>query len=174
MRIAKLSAAEIRPYRALMLEAYVSAPDAFTSTAEERAAEPDSWWARRLEDPSGKTASFGAYEGDELVGTVALEFESKPKTRHKALLIGMYVKPTARGAGVGAALIKEALAFVAARREIKVVTLTVTHGNTSAMRLYESAGFKQFGIEPMAILGRAGYLSKVHMWRQVGGGEAAA
>ena len=35
--------------------------------------------------------AFGDFEGSSLVGTVALEFSAKPKTKHKALVIGMYV-----------------------------------------------------------------------------------
>jgi hypothetical protein len=80
-------------YRTLMLEAYAEAPDAFTSTPEERAAEPESWWVKRIADSSGLSAAFGAYIEGSLVGTAALEFSAKPKTRHKALLIGMYVRP---------------------------------------------------------------------------------
>jgi len=48
-----------------------------------------------------------------------------------------------------------------------VLTLTVTQGN-------KSVGFKEFGVEPMAIRGSAGYLAKVHLWVQVQGGDAAA
>ena len=40
MRIAPLTASDAPQYRELMLEAYVQAADAFTSTAEERANEP--------------------------------------------------------------------------------------------------------------------------------------
>jgi hypothetical protein len=62
-----------------------------------RAAEPDSFWIKRIADPTGMSAAFGAYESQELVGTVALEYSAKPKTKHKALVIGMYVTPEARG-----------------------------------------------------------------------------
>ena len=86
-----------------MLEAYELAADAFTSTAEERAAEPEAFWAKRIADPSGLSAAFGAFEGQELIGTVALEFAAKPKTKHKALVIGMYVTPGARSTGAGRA-----------------------------------------------------------------------
>ncbi|MBI5720321.1 MAG: GNAT family N-acetyltransferase [Burkholderiales bacterium] len=175
MRVALLSADHVQPYRVLMLEAYALSPDAFTSTAEERAAEPDSWWARRLADPSGLTAAFGAFSGEELVGTVALEFSNKPKTRHKGQLIGMYVKPQARGTGVGRLLVQAALSYAAARPGVEVLTLTVTQGNVPAESLYSSLGFKLFGVEPMALRVASGYLAKVHMWALLrGGAETAA
>ena len=55
---------------------------------------------------------------------------------------------------------------MAAKRRpgIQVVTLTVTEGNAPAIRLYESFGFKAFGVEPMAIAMPGGFKSKVHMW----------
>ena len=96
MRIALLQPADVQQYRELMLEAYELAADAFTSTAEERAAEPTSYWVKRIADPSGLSAAFGAFDGQKLIGTVALEFSAKPKTKHKALVIGMYVAPAAR------------------------------------------------------------------------------
>jgi len=173
MLVALLTAEDAAIYRALMLDAYATAPDAFTSTPEERAAEPEAWWVKRLADPSGQTAAFGAFDETGLVGTIALEFSAKPKTRHKGHLIGMYVKPEARGAGVGRLLVERALAYAAERRGLRTLTLTVTQGNVSAERLYRSVGFEAFGVEPMAILGAAGYLAKVHMWVEVRGGETA-
>ena len=104
MHAALLKASDATQYRKLMLHAYEFAADAFTTTAAERAAEPESFWVKRIADPSGLSLAFGTFEGQELVGTVALEFSAKPKTKHKALVIGMYVSPEARGTGAGRAL----------------------------------------------------------------------
>jgi len=97
MNVARLAASDAARYRALMLHAYEVAADAFTSTPEERAAEPESWWVKRIADPSSLSVSFGAFHGDELVGTATIEFAAKPKTKHKAHLIGMFVSESARG-----------------------------------------------------------------------------
>jgi len=167
MRIALLQPSDAPPYRELMLQAYELAADAFTSTADERAAAPDAWWIQRIADPSGMTAAFGAFEGERLVGTVALEFSSKPKTRHKALVIGMYVSPEARRCGAGKALLAAALAHARGRAGTLMLTLTVTQGNEAAIRLYRAAGFEAFGTEPMAILTPGGYRGKVHMWHRL-------
>lgn len=147
-----------------MLHAYEAAADAFTSTAEERTTESESWWVRRIADPAGLSAAFGAFEGGELVGAVTVEFASRPKTKHKAHLIGMFVSESARGRGVGKALVAAAVNCARARDGILVVTLTVTEGNAPATRLYEASGFKTFGVEPMAIATSSGLKSKVHMW----------
>ena len=170
MRVALLHPSDAPQYRSLMLEAYELAADAFTSTPEERAAEPESFWVKRIADPTGMSAAFGAFRGRKLVGTVALEFSAKPKTRHKALVIGMYVSPQARGSAAGRALIEASIKYAEAKEGILLLNLTVTDGNELAIRLYRSAGFEAFGTEPMAILTPGGLRAKVHMQRVIGRG----
>jgi GNAT superfamily N-acetyltransferase len=167
MHVTLLQASHAERYRSLMLEAYVQAADAFTSTAEERAAEPPAFWVKRIADPSGLSAGWGAFEGEDLVGTVALEFSSKPKTRHKGLVVGMYVTDAARRSGAGRALLRALIAHAHSRADLQLLTLTVTEGNAPAVKLYASEGFEVFGVEPMAILTPGGYRGKVHMWRRL-------
>ena len=116
---------------------------------------------------------MGAFHEGNLVGTVTIEFSAKPKTRHKARLIGMFVHESCRGLGAGASLVRAALASAQARSEVRLVTLTVTEGNAAAIGLYDRCGFRAFGTEPMAIATRAGYKAKVHMWLPIGGSTAA-
>jgi ribosomal protein S18 acetylase RimI-like enzyme len=174
MRIVPLQPSDATQYRALMLEAYELAADAFTTTAAERTAEPESFWIKRIADPNGMGLALGAFEGNELVGTVALEFSAKSKTRHKAVLIGMYVTPNARRTGAGRSLVTAAVSCAQARDGILLVTLTVTEGNAPAITLYSSAGFQAFGIEPLAIHTPSGYKGKVHMWLPVAAVAPAA
>ena len=174
MRIALLKASNATQYRTLMLQAYELAADAFTSTAAEREAEPESFWVKRIADPSGMSAVFGAFEGQELVGTVALEFSAKTKTKHKASVIGMYVSPAARGTGAGRALLQALVEYARAREGTLQLTLTVTEGNAPAVNLYTSAGFQSFGVEPMAILAPGGYKAKNHMWLSLQSNASAA
>lgn len=174
MRITVLTASDAPQYRELMLEAYVQAADAFTSTAEERANEPLSWWAHRIASASGLGQSCGAFLAEQLVGAVALEYSAKPKTRHSALVIGMYVKPVARRLGAGAMLMQAAIAAARARPGLRMLRLTVTQGNEAAIRLCESVGFCAWGVEPMAILTPSGHKAKVHMSMDLGGGTETA
>jgi RimJ/RimL family protein N-acetyltransferase len=164
MHVAPLAASDAKRYRELMLHAYAAAPDAFTSTPEERAAEPESFWVKRIADPSGMSFALGAFHDDKLVGTVTIEFSSKPKTRHRAKLIGMFVHESCRGLGAGAKLVEAALSAARGRPHIRVVTLSVTDGNAAAIALYERSGFRVFGTEPMALATPEGYKGKVHMW----------
>ena len=168
MHVVALGPSDVARYRELMLHAYAAAPDAFVATPQERAGEPESWWLKRVADPSGLGAALGAFHAGNLVGTVTLEFSARPKTRHKAQLIGMFVRESFRGVGAGASLVHAALACARARAEVRVLTLTVTEGNAAAISLYERCGFRAFGTEPMAIATPAGYKAKVHMWLPIG------
>jgi GNAT superfamily N-acetyltransferase len=164
-RVQRLGEAEVDAYRALMLEAYAQSPDAFTSTPAERAALPREGWLRRLGVGGGDQAAFGVLLADgTLAGAVAVEGESREKTRHKALLIGMYVPERHRGHGFGRALVQAVLDHAAARPGTLLVQLTVTAGIAAAERLYASCGFVPFGTEPLAIRVGERFLSKVHMW----------
>ncbi len=159
-----LTAADAPAYRDLMLHAYAAAPDAFTSTPEERAREPLDWWVRRIGGPATLSRAFGAFAaGGALVGAVALEGSAKPKNRHKAHLVGMFVRETMRGHGAGRALVEAALAHARDVLEIEAVDLTVTEGNAHALQLYRACGFREWGVEPKAVRLAAGFKAKVHM-----------
>ncbi|WP_431276390.1 N-acetyltransferase family protein [Variovorax ureilyticus] len=165
MTIRRLLPADAEAYRALMLEGYARHPDAFTSTATEREALPLSWWEKRLDaSPAAEQVVFGVFVGDVLAGAAGLQFQAREKARHKADLFGMYVVPSARGAGFGRQLVLALLDEAAAREGVRVVQLTVTEGNAAAQTLYAHCGFTPFGVEPFAVALGGVYLSKVHMW----------
>lgn len=168
MNVQRLEPVHAPVYRALMLEAYESHPEAFTSSVGERAALPLSWWEGRLsQDTEAVELVIGSFQDHQLVGVAGLSFESREKVRHKATLFGMYVPSRARGHGVGAKLVLAALAEARSRPGIKLVQLTVTHGNRAAEALYQKHGFVQFGLEPLAVAIGNEYVSKVHMWRNI-------
>lgn len=177
MHIQRLHADHAAAYRALMLGAYAAAPDAFTSTPEDRVDLPLSWWRQRLEHPQGLSQVFGAFahpaddggaldafSAPSLVGAVAVEYSDRCKTRHKAHLAGMYVLATHRQHGVGDQLLRAALAAARAQPGVCVLQLTVTEGNAPALALYVRHGFAAFGTEPMAVATPQGYASKMHLW----------
>lgn len=151
-----------------MLEAYALQPDAFTSTAAERGALPRAWWEARLQDgPDATVVTFGALDREALVGAVTLVFETGARTKHKASLVGMYVREAFRKAGVGTAFVDAVLETARNRPGTLVVQLTVSSHNAAAKRLYERHGFVEFGVEPYAVAHGSGFISKCHMWRKV-------
>ena len=163
--IRRLVPADALAYRQLMLEAYERHPDAFTSSVSERTALPFSWWESRLsEAPQASEVVLGAFDEDQLVGVAGLSFETRQKANHKATLFGMYVPSEFRQRGIGRELVLAALEHARSRRGVKLVQLTVTHGNAAAQAIYEHCGFVQFGLEPFAVAVGDEFVSKVHMW----------
>ena len=163
MRIAALTASDAPQYRELMLEAYVQA--LMPSPPRLRS-------ARRSQCPVGQSASpqllasaspTGAFQAEQLVGTVALEYSPNPRPRHSALVVGMYVKPAARRFShlcSGAMLMQSAIVAARAKPEPSHPAAHGHQGNEAAIRLYESVGFSAWGVEPMAILTPSGYKGK--------------
>ena len=151
-----------------MLDAYERHPDAFTSSAQERAALPLAWWQQRLsEDAAAGDVVLGAFEAGALAGTVGLSFETRVKARHKSTLFGMYVADAFRHRGLGRALVEAALDAARARIGVVLMQLTVTDTNAGARRLYELCGFVPFGVEPLAVAVGDHFVAKVHMWREL-------
>ncbi|MEM6645314.1 MAG: GNAT family N-acetyltransferase [Bacteroidota bacterium] len=160
----KLTPEHADAYRALMLQAYAEHPEAFTSTPDERAALPLTWWKQRLA-PEAQSLVFGAFTADALVGVAGLTLNTRAKLQHKARLFGMYVEPRARRTGIGRRLV-DAVLEEARQRGVEVVQLTVSQPNHSARKLYAACGFAYFGTEPLAIRMGDTYVAKLHLWRR--------
>ncbi|WP_417662188.1 GNAT family N-acetyltransferase [Pseudomonas sp.] len=165
MLIRPLKPVDAQTYRSLMLAAYSAHPDVFTSTTHEREQKPLVWWQARLSDaPQPHSVVLGAHDDQgKLCAVVGVSFKSQEKTRHKATLFGLYVVEAHRGQGLARKLVEQALLLASNRSGIKLMQLTVSETNPAAIALYQSCGFKQFGIEPMAIAFNSHYLSKIHM-----------
>lgn len=165
MLIQRLDSRHAAVYRTLMLEAYAHHPQAFTSSAAERAAMPLTWWESRVSGPLDVV--LGAFEHEVLAGIVGVAFEPREKARHKATLFGMYVSAAYRHVGLGERLVRAALEEARGHAGLKLVQLTVTAGNQAALALYQRCGFVQFGLEPLAVRVGIEYFDKIHMWREL-------
>ena len=91
---------------------------------------------------------YGAFVGGTLAGVVGIARESRTKNRHKAVVFGMYVAPEFGRRGVARALVRHLVAAAKEAQGLEQLVLTVTHSNEPARLLYESEGFRSFGIEP--------------------------
>jgi GNAT superfamily N-acetyltransferase len=81
----------------------------------------------------GGSAAFGAFHGSEPVGLAGLFIHEGQKEAHKGLLVGMYVRPSARKSGVGRRLVETIIEF--ARHRVELVQLSVVGENEQARRL---------------------------------------
>lgn len=161
MPIRRLTTDDAPAYRELRLRALREHPQAFTSDWEEASTRPPEESRERL--AAVGVLFWGAFdEVGALVGMVGLECTSRAKERHKAKVVAMYVSREAAGRGLGRELL-QALVLQARSIGLSDLVLTVTEGNSSALRLYREAGFAAFGTEPRAIVVQGIPHAKVHM-----------
>lgn len=144
--LTEVDAARWRDLRLHMLREH---PDAFGTSYEVALASPLETYAQRLRDPERWT--LGAFEGEQLLGSVGLRREAGAKDRHKAMIWGIYTAPEARGRGIGKALLGEAIARARAVPGIEQIVLAVTTHNTVARSLYTALGFQTYGLERHAL-----------------------
>ncbi len=146
-------------YRDTRLEGLRQDPDAFASTFAQESAMPLSWFAERI--VTGHV--FGAFVRGELAGVAGYWPQQGEKERHKATLWGMYVRSTARGAGLGERLIDAVVEHAAAH--VELLQLGVASTNAAALRLYIKTGFAEYGREMKALKQGGRYIDEILMVR---------
>lgn len=163
--VRRLQVADAAAYRVLRLRALREHPEAFTSSFEEEQGRPLAWAEARLRDDPFRPHDLflGAFEGETLAGVVGLQGRYRPKERHNATVVGMYVVPEAAGRGLGRALMNELLARSRALPDLAQLDLTVTEGNDAAQALYARCGFTVFGRQPNAIRLDGREFTKLHL-----------
>jgi len=157
IQIRRLTPADASLFRDIRLEGLRCNPEAFGSTFEAENVRPLAFFSERL----GGSAAFGAFHGTELVGIAGLLIREGQKEVHKGLLVGMYVRPSARKAGVGRRLVETIVEF--ARHRVELVQLSVVSENEQARRLYERLGFVEYGLEKNALKQDGRYYDEVLM-----------
>ena len=169
LEVRRLQRRDADAYRALMIEGYAAHPEAFTSSAAERARLPLAWWEERLDEANdAPSVVFGALRGEQLGGVAGISFETREKLRHSATIFGMYVREPWRRIGAGEALVRAAIAHARERGGMRRIALSVSEGNEAAERLYARCGFRRWGVEPEAVVVGDRPVGKVHMWLAIG------
>lgn len=155
-----LGPADADSFRLIRLEALRAHPDHFGSSWEEAQARPSAWF----EENAGSGRVVGLFdEQDALAGMAGLALDPSLKSRHLATLWGMYVAPSARRQGAGAALVHAVLAM--AVPPVEEVRLTVSAHNGPAIALYERLGFERYGLDPHALKLGDRYIDELLMRR---------
>lgn len=161
--IRRLGVADVEAFQALRLSALQANPADFGSSYEEERDRQRHQVASFLAG-SDERVLLGAHVGHRLVGMVGVGREQGVKYRHKGFIRSVYVAPESRGAGIGRALLNEAIS-VAAGWGVHQLTLGVTVGNVAALALYRQAGFVEYGREPRALVVEGRYHDEILMVR---------
>jgi GNAT superfamily N-acetyltransferase len=123
--------------RDIRLAALRDAPDAFASTHDREAAFTEQDWRDRI----ARGGTFLAYLPEVSPAGLVGGYQIAPGVIE---LISMYVRPWARGRGVGQALIEAVIGWARGQGATEV-HLWVNETNKHARLLYERAGFQLTG-----------------------------
>lgn len=151
MHIRLLTDADAGVFWRFRLIALESEPRAFASSPEDHHAISLEETARPLEPVADGDFVIGAFDSGALVGTARFHRDTRPKTRHKGIVWGVYVAASHRGQGIGRAMLAAALDRLRGYSGLRQAQLAVATTQIAAVSMYRSLGFETFGLEREAI-----------------------
>ncbi len=102
-----------------------------------------------------RAAFIACFAGEEIVGNIGLyPVGDRLKLKHRCE-IGLGVRKSYRGLGIGSALLEQAV-LLAKRLGYEQMELDVVSENVAAVALYEKFGFQKTGVIPNGIKRREG------------------
>jgi ribosomal protein S18 acetylase RimI-like enzyme len=128
----------------------------------------NAFWARSFAAAArGDRVIFGAWQGEQLLGTVTLLLDCPPNQPHRAEVAKMMTRIKARGRGVATSLIG-ALEVEAVRRGRTLLVLDTASDGGAAV-LYERLGFRFAGeIPDYALKPHGGLTGTKIYWKRIG------
>jgi len=147
--IRPLTSKDAAAFQVLRLRSLRESPEAFGSSYDEEVSRPLTAVAERLEaglTPNARVV-LGAFSEGTLIGVIGCAQESRAKSRHKAVIWGMYVTPEARGHGVGRALLDRVVTEARGWPNVERIVLSAVERAHAARTLYVSAGFSPYARE---------------------------
>jgi RimJ/RimL family protein N-acetyltransferase len=166
MEVRPLTRKDAESFRRLRIERLIQDPRAFAESLPEAESISLEATASRLGDGTGDNYIIGAFAPDgELAGMAGFSRSPRLKSRHKATIWGVYVRPQYRGSGVARAIFSELLKRAQGLPGLEQITLTVSTDQIAAHCLYLSLGFEQFGHERHALIVDGKYVDEYHMVR---------
>lgn len=133
-------------FRDIRLAGLADDPRAFSAAFEDESRNDAAWFAQRLRS----SIVFAVDDAPgRLIGMAGLAVPPGAKVSHKGMLWGVYLRPEARGRGLGRRLVGAVID--AARGQVESLNLGVGSYNAAAIALYRAAGFVATGFEERAL-----------------------
>ncbi|WP_050402458.1 GNAT family N-acetyltransferase [Bradyrhizobium embrapense] len=132
----------------------------------------DAFWQDSLGAAArGERVVLGAFDGENLIGTVTLLLKLPPNQPHRAEIAKMMTRLSHRNRGVATALLRAAEQLAIAHgRTLLVLDTAVDDG---AAPLYEKQGFQLSGIIPeYALKPHGGLTGTLIYWKRIGAAAA--
>lgn len=127
------------------------------------------WDASLAAAGCGARVVLGAWDGQLLAATVTVLLDCPPNQPHRAEIAKLMTRPSHRGRGIAAALMRRAEELAAARGKTLLVLDTATDGG--AAPLYEGLGYTLAGSIPdYALKPHGGLTGTMIYWKRIGSG----
>ncbi len=165
MEVRILTEADAEAFWNIRLRALRDNPESFGASYEEILERGIAGVAQglRKKETAHEDVTFGAFEGETLIGITGLRREEEAKKRHKAIIWGMYVPQELRGKGIGKALLQAAIAHAKTWPGVEQINLSVVLVSKAARHLFISEGFETYGLERRALKLHDQYFDQEHM-----------
>ncbi|MBS1700683.1 MAG: GNAT family N-acetyltransferase [Armatimonadetes bacterium] len=144
--IRKLVPGDARAYREVRLNALKNDPGNYGSTYEEESKRDKLAFETYIETQCPDHVVFGAFQGSDLVGITSWFRDERSRLRHRGKITQVYLASEFRGRGFSKLLVGATIEDAFSNLEIELLTLEVVTTNLPAVRLYESLGFKTYGV----------------------------
>ena len=116
---------------------------------------------------SGHRVVLGAWDGDDLIGTVTLYLALPPNQPHRGEIAKLMTRVGHRGRGIARSLMLEAERIALERGRTLLVLETAEDGGAAG--LYEGLGYRRVGIIPgYALKPHGGLTGTIIYFKQVG------
>ena len=153
MEVRILTEADAEAFWNIRLRALRDDPESFGSSYEEilERGIAGATQSLRKRDTAPDDVTFGAFDGETLVGIAGFRRGEEVKKRHKGVIWGMYVPREMRGKGIGKALLEAAIAHAKTLPQLEQINLSVVLTSREARHLFISLGFETYGLERRAL-----------------------
>lgn len=124
---------------------------------------------RPLDIPGWRRA-FLAFDNKGVIGTCSLTSENMPFSQHRVVL-GIAIEHGYRNRGLGQRMLKSAIEWTRSHTKVEWIDLGVFSTNKRALALYESFGFKTWGIRKDRFRNNGTSINDVSMSLRISGEE---
>jgi len=150
VHIRSAEACDLEEFRRLRLRALRDHPEAFESDYETHFGRGTEVWKDCLVLDASDALFVGEDTRGRLVGMAGVHLGGSPKSRHRALIWGVYVAPEWRRPGLAVQLLNRACDWARAAGAT-MAHLGVATVNEPAIQLYKRLGFQICAAEPMRL-----------------------
>ena len=146
IRYRQLGPHDLAEYHRVRINCLEQYPDNFGTTVQEELHATVLKLDRSITHPDDHNFTMGAFNTDNvLIGICGFLAETRIKTEHRGEVVQMFVDAAYNGQGIGMALLQQVIDKAFSSQQIEQIILSAVFENRNAVKLYERAGFVEYG-----------------------------